>query len=308
MQTIYLDISNKGVIPCIMAKQSEVGRKFLAIITDNGVPYNIPDNSHLSVWYEGDTDAGNYSSIDDHNAFAIDGNKVTVELVAQMLLKPGNGELCLSVTHGDGGETNTWNITYCVEYKPGAGSTVPTEYYTALTEAGAVAAQAAGEAKIAAEEAKEAVNGYVKLEVLESLLLSYQERKTPVGYTFEWSPVDGSGYDLSTPEKVAAHFGFGTWEQIVDRFIVGAGGKYEAGATGGNDETTLTVANIPAHTHYISVSSTETGEKDPGGDLIKYDNHTSAYTGSIKTANTGGGASFSIMPPYVAMYIWKRVA
>ena len=151
MQTIYLDISNKGVIPCIQAKQSEVGRKFLAVITDNGVPYNIPNDSLLSVWYEGDTDAGNYSSIDEKSAFTIDGNKVTVELVAQMLLKEGNGELCLSITHGDGGETNTWNIPYCVEYKPGAGSPVPTEYYTALTEAGAVAAKYAGEAKEAAE-------------------------------------------------------------------------------------------------------------------------------------------------------------
>ena len=154
MQTIYLDISNKGVIPCIQAKQSEVGRKFLAIITDNGVPYNIPNNSFLSVWYEGDTDAGNYSSIEDKSAFVVDGNRVIVELVAQMLLKPGSGELCLSVTHGDGGETNTWNIPYCVEYKPGAGSSVPTEYYTALTEAGAVAAQSAAEAKEAAENAK----------------------------------------------------------------------------------------------------------------------------------------------------------
>ena len=151
MQTIYLDISNKGVYPCIYAKQSEVGRKFLAVITDGGVSYNIPENSLLSVWYEGDTDAGNYSSIEEKSAFVIDGNKVTVELVAQMLLKPGNGELCLSVTHGDGGETNTWNIPYCVEYKPGAGSSVPTEYYTALTEAGAVAAKYAGEAKQSAE-------------------------------------------------------------------------------------------------------------------------------------------------------------
>lgn len=158
MQTIYLDISNKGVIPCIQAKQSEVGRKFLAVITDNGVPYNIPSNSLLSVWYEGDTDAGNYSSIEEKSAFSIDGNKVTVELVAQMLLKDGNGELCLSITHGDGGETNTWNIPYCVEYKPGAGSTIPTEYYTALTEAGSVAAAAATNAQAAANQANSLVS------------------------------------------------------------------------------------------------------------------------------------------------------
>lgn len=134
MQIIYLDISNKGVIPCIHAKQSEVGRKFLAVISDNGVAYNIPDDSLLSVWYEGDTDSGNYSSIEERLAFQVEGNKVIVELIAQMLLKPGKGELCLSITHGEDGETNTWNIPYEVEYKPGAGSSVATEYYTALTE------------------------------------------------------------------------------------------------------------------------------------------------------------------------------
>lgn len=155
MQTIYLDIANKGVIPCIQAKQSEIGRKFLAVITDNGVPYNIPNDSLLSVWYEGDTDAGNYSSIEEKSAFDIDGNKVAVELVAQMLLNPGNGELCLSITHGDGGETNTWNIPYCVEYKPGAGSAVPTEYYTALTDASARAAEQVSLAKKEAESARE---------------------------------------------------------------------------------------------------------------------------------------------------------
>lgn len=167
MQTIYLDISNKGVIPCINAKQGEVGRKFLAIITDNGVPCNILDDSLLSVWYEGDTDAGNYSSIEENSAFSIDGNKIEVELVAQMLLNPGKGQLCLSVTHDDGRETNTWNIPYEVEYKPGAGSSVPTEYYTALTEAGSNAAKqvilAMGQADVAAGYANDAREAAEKL-------------------------------------------------------------------------------------------------------------------------------------------------
>lgn len=156
MQTIYLDISNKGVIPCIQAKQSEVGRKFLAVITDNGVPYNIPLDTLISVWYEGSMDAGNYSSINEKSAFTIDGNKVAVELVAQMLMKPGDGDLCLSLSSANGNEINTWNIPYHVEYKPGAGSHVPTEYYTALTEAAAEAATVLGDARSYAERAEAA--------------------------------------------------------------------------------------------------------------------------------------------------------
>lgn len=297
MQTINLDISRKHSTAPIYAKQCEVGRKFLAVITDNGLPYNIPNDALLSVWYEGDTDAGNYSSIEERSAFSIDSNKVTVELVAQMLLKPGNGKLCLSLSYGDGREVNTWNIPYVVEYKPGSGSFVPTEYYTALTEAAGLAAAQVG---LAREQADIAVAAAAQLVGLPELLI-------PVGYTFQWSPVAASGIDLTTPEKVAAHFGFGTWEQITDRFIVGAGGKYEAGATGGRETTTLSVGNLPSHNHKIPVAYMQSGTTDTG-DLIRYDNTLTSSTGNKLTENTGNGEAFSIMPPYVAMYIWKRVA
>lgn len=347
MQTIYLDISNKGVIPCVLAKQSEVGRKFLAVITDNGVPYNIPDNALLSVWYEGDTDAGNYSSIKEKSAFSIDGNKVSVELVAQMLLKPGNGELCLSITHGGGGETNTWNIPYCVEYKPGAGSSIPTEYYTALTEAGAVAAKAAGEAKIAAEQAQEAVRGYVKADgtvpmtgaldmggnkltnvasptdgrdaVNLEFVTDLAKVLVPVGYVFQWDPVTNSGVDLSTPEKVKNHFGFGTWEQIKDKFLLAAGDSFGAGTTGGESEHKLTTEEMPAHRHTTSprILSEGGGSITTGGYeiVLSPDNLVApgqtvkvsrVYSGETET--TGGNKAQNNMPPYVAVYVWKRIA
>lgn len=280
MQTIYLDISNKGVIPCIQAKQSEVGRKFLAVITDNGVPYNIPDNSLLSVWYEGETDAGNYSSIDEKSAFVIDGNKVTVELVAQMLFKPGKGELCLSITHGDGGETNTWNIPYCVEYKPGAGSPIPTEYFTAFQEVASQVARYAQEAKEAANRATQATYG------------AY-----PVGSVY-------ISITENNPEEL---FG-GTWERLKDRFLLGAGDEYEAGATGGAAEHTLTVDEMPSHTHKI----TDPSKTDWG---VAYGNYVGSETGyaiqsnaSFTTKPTGGSKPFNNMPPYIAVYIWKRIA
>lgn len=314
MQTIYLDISNKGVIPCIQAKQSEVGRKFLAVITDNGVPYDIPADSLLSVWYEGDTDAGNYSSIDEKSAFSIDGNKVSVELVAQMLLKPGNGELCLSITHGDGGETNTWNIPYCVEYKPGAGSAVPTEYYTALTEAGSVAAQYATSAKNDAEIAKQYGSDFLNLLI-------------PVGYTFHWSPVSGDDTDLSTAQKVHDHFGLGTWEQIKDKVLVGAGDKHTAGKVGGSETHTLTVEEMPSHSHGQRArvyGYTGWPEYTTPLQGVWYDRNSQAGTakivdagvtenssyvsGLVDTNLNGGGEAFDIMPPYLTVYVWKRIA
>lgn len=301
MQTIYLDISNKGVIPCVQAKQSEVGRKFLAVITDNGVPYNIPDNSLLSIWYEGDTDAGNYSSIEEKSAFNIDGNKVTVELVAQMLFKPGKGELCLSITHGDGGETNTWNIPYNVEYKPGAGSSVPTEYYTALTEAAALAAEQVGLAREQANIAKESAK------VVNSAIMSFLDKAYPVG----------SIYISATNTSPSTLFG-GVWDKIQDRFLISESNSIPAGETGGNKTHTLSVYEMPEHSHYVDdvvygfSGWTETSQES----VLKHEYNSSHTTREVNNSSTigkwshsnGSGQSFDIMPPYLAVYMWQRVS
>lgn len=312
MQIIYLDISNKGVTPCIQAKQNEVGRKFLAVITDNGQPYMIPNNALLSVWYEGDTDAGNYSSIENRSAFSVHRNNVTVELVAQMLLSPGKGELCLSISKGDGTETNTWNIPYEVEYKPGATSTIPTEYYTALTEAGSLAASAVGEAKDAAEEAKNAANSF------STSMANLLNKVIPVGYIFQWDAVSGSAVDLSTAEKVAAHFGIGTWEQIKDTFLLSCGDKHTAGKTGGAESHTLTVEEMPSHRHDLKRAKwfstdgngTQSSVENADENMIygEKSTTTASYRGYTDVYSNGGDQPFSIMPPYKAVYVWKRIA
>lgn len=322
MQTIYLDISNKGVIPCIQAKQNEVGRKFIAVITDNGVPYNIPRDALLAVWYEGDTDAGNYSSIGKKSAFSVDGNKVSVELVAQMLLKPGDGEMCLSISRGNGAEINTWNIQYSVEYKPGAGSAVPTEYYTALTDAAARAAEQVGYSAahaLEAEKQAEVAETYAKnandsakaaqdaadsaAEIVGIKYLEIASAIIPIGYVFHWERVEGSEIDLTTAENVHNYFGFGTWEQIKDVFLLSAGEKHLYGETGGNETQTLTIEQIPPHTHELLGVASRVSAAVWNGAV-----GTGSAETNIELGNTGGGEPFSIMPPYRTVYVWKRIA
>lgn len=134
MQTIYLDISSRGVISTIYAKQCETGRKFKAIISDGGVPYTIPSGSVLSVWYSSGSNEGNYSTIGQKSAFSIDGNSIVVELHPQMLLRDGDGNLCLTMNSADGTQISSWNIPYSVEFVPGIGSTSPDPFYTAFSE------------------------------------------------------------------------------------------------------------------------------------------------------------------------------
>lgn len=135
MQTIYLDISNKGVIPIIYAKQGDVGRKFEVILTDSGLPYIPAIGSVFSVWYSGASGEGNYTDIGDKSAFSVSGNKVIVEMISQMLSNSGDGTLCLVLNDANGNQIGTWNIRYLCESIPGSESEEAKSYYTAFSEA-----------------------------------------------------------------------------------------------------------------------------------------------------------------------------
>ena len=152
MQTIELSLYEKTtVIPVLWAKQQEVGRKFQVVFAED-----IPEGVTFSVWYSGASGSGNYTTIGDASAFAIDGNTVTVEMIAQMLNNAGEGKLCLIMTGGDGLELGTWNIKYEVEHRPGLGSHPAEQYYQALRKLEEAAEAAVEAAEDAAERAAQA--------------------------------------------------------------------------------------------------------------------------------------------------------
>ena len=135
MQTIYLDISNRGVIPAIYAKQGDVGRKVEVILTNSGLPYEPEAGSAFSAWFSGASGVGNYTEIGGKSAFSVSGNKVTVELITQMLQNGGEGFLCLVLSRANGEQIGLWNIRYICEGIPGAGSEPAKDYYTAFSQA-----------------------------------------------------------------------------------------------------------------------------------------------------------------------------
>ena len=98
--------------------------------------------------------------------------------------------------------------------------------------------------------------------------------------------------------------GFGTWEQIKDRFLLAAGSTYKAGATGGEAKHKLTVSEIPSHTHSTPIRYAANSGSTAG--------HGTAWTnlgGTYVGANAaGGGEAHNNMPPYLTVYVWKRTA
>ena len=101
----------------------------------------------------------------------------------------------------------------------------------------------------------------------------------------------------------------GTWEPLEDRFLLGASTTYEAGATGGEATHTLTINEMPQHSHtscYSSGGSTDAtwgySYTDTGGKFTDSTNPQSSGIGA-----TGGGAAHNNMPPYLCVYMWKRI-
>jgi microcystin-dependent protein len=69
----------------------------------------------------------------------------------------------------------------------------------------------------------------------------------------------GCLYWTSSSENPATTFGFGTWLQIKDKFILAAGDTYSNGASGGAATVTLTTDNMPSHTHTGTTNGNVTG-------------------------------------------------
>jgi len=132
----------------------------------------------------------------------------------------------------------------------------------------------------------------------------------PIGYIFHWSPVDGQQIDLSTAEKVHAYFEFGTWKQIQDRFLLGAGSR-AAGSNGGEESHTLTAAEVPSVE--LSAVGMTVLTKDgalqtdvTGGWSRGVGVWSNGSDGAVVTK--GGNGSHNNMPPYLSVYIWQRIA
>ena len=113
----------------------------------------------------------------------------------------------------------------------------------------------------------------------------------------------GAIYISTISTSPASLFG-GTWEQLKDRFLLGAGDTYSAGSTGGEAAHTLTVAEMPSHSHEVRCVryNSGAGPNVTGNGSLKYVHET------FSTYSSGGDKPHNNMPPYLAVYMWKRVA
>lgn len=94
---------------------------------------------------------------------------------------------------------------------------------------------------------------------------------------FVSSPLDaypvGAYYISSESTSPEVLFG-GTWVRVQDRMILAAGSSYTAGNTGGSATKTLSIANMPTHSHSCSSTGNHTHTRGSmnitGGSIINW--------------------------------------
>ena len=115
----------------------------------------------------------------------------------------------------------------------------------------------------------------------------------------------GAIYLSVTNVNPATLFG-GTWEAIGGRFLLGANSTYAAGSTGGESAHKLTTSEMPRHNHTLDNYNTSAGSTTAY--MTVQAQAKVGYNGNVQTLYTGGDGSRNNMPPYLAVYMWKRTA
>ena len=121
----------------------------------------------------------------------------------------------------------------------------------------------------------------------------------------------------------------GTWARLEDVFLLAAGAKHPAGSTGGEEAHTLTVGEMPSHGNHLmqgrmyqELADNASNDSSYRSNTLYLGKNTFASTGNINRgwkdwnggemypAGTlkGGGNPHNNMPPYLAVYTWKRTA
>ena len=99
----------------------------------------------------------------------------------------------------------------------------------------------------------------------------------------------GSIYWSSNNTNPGTLFG-GTWTQIKDKFILAAGDSYTNGATGGAATVTLTVSNMPSHSHSFTPSgnvSSHSHSFTPSGNVSRH-SHSFTPSGTVSSHHHTG--------------------
>ena len=127
----------------------------------------------------------------------------------------------------------------------------------------------------------------------------------------------GSVFITTNTINPSTYFG-GSWERIKGRFLLAADDStYKIGATGGEATHVLTLDELASHEHgqvrgsYSSRVLTDRGDGGGGGLSVAYPSGVSTQSNCWRgnyMESRGGNKPHNNMPPYLVVYMWKRIS
>lgn len=140
----------------------------------------------------------------------------------------------------------------------------------------------------------------------------------------------GTIYTSTVSTNPNTLFGFGTWVAFgAGRVLLGDGGGYSAGATGGSADaivvshthTASTSITDPGHTHtttWNNINDFNQGSNSPGAEAspddtqgtfnITSNSSTTGISASTSISTTGSSGTGANLQPYIVVYMWNRTA
>ena len=124
-------------------------------------------------------------------------------------------------------------------------------------------------------------------------------------------PVGSIYINASVATNPGTLLGFGTWVAFgTGRTMVGidaAQTEFDtAEETGGAKTHTLTVSEIPAHTHNLGSKDSTAGDGGAYNEEFIEDPADTSNGPNVTSSSTGGGSAHNNLQPYIVVYMWKR--
>lgn len=110
----------------------------------------------------------------------------------------------------------------------------------------------------------------------------------------------GDVFITTRPGDPAQLLGYGAWDRIKGRFLFAADNEIPAGSRGGAKTHTLSTGELPEISMVDEDNLYATSGSGSGTITV------ASKVNYIKTKTVGGGQAFSIMPPYLSLYVWVR--
>lgn len=121
-------------------------------------------------------------------------------------------------------------------------------------------------------------------------------------------PVGSIYYSYTGDASPASTIG-GTWSRIKDTFLWFTSNDSNIGKTGGEQNHTLTVSEMPSHTHNTGKWTLHDAGSWANRAGATWTSDSNPYSNSSFDVDyTGGGGSHNNMPPYVQIAGWYRTA